>query len=54
MTADEIDDEEDGERHAEQPKEGVTDLAGLADELFDAFHDNDESARGIAPRVPAP
>ena len=51
MPADEIDDEKNRKRHAEQPKKGVTDLAGLTDELFEVFHNNPNSAGAVGARV---
>ena len=51
IAPDEIDDEEDGQRYSEQPEQGVTDLPGFADELFDVFHDTKESPVAVCPRV---
>jgi CheY-like chemotaxis protein len=38
MTADEIDDEQNGERHPEQPEERVADFTLLVDDIFNGFH----------------
>lgn len=51
MAAHEIDDEQDGERHAEEPEECVTNLAGFADELFEFFHNKQGSPHPREVRV---